>query len=660
MATVATTVPAWETARRKRCFQQFIKMKCVKKGHEELDVDADDFDVTLLDEEKMKCVLMDCVAALGVVREMRIDRELPLTLKAGGVPLSKETEAVRNDAFAISLSLAATSLLHDAAKKPKQSASVDLLLRAFPRVTNGEDDDDDDDDDDDNDDDDDDDSHTSDWLPLHWAVLAFSTPVENDDAMALTETDVKVIYASDPLALQQYHQVGTGGEDDGDDNDDNMGFTPAQLLCTREMTNRSMSLIKHFSICNSQAFTMSASYSSRGDVSLYGYSALHAACGLGQPTEELLQHLLQLDSSQSRKKGRENGFTPLGYLCANSNCSDRLIPCLLGVDSSAEVVGNGIAGCLQFTDYGCVLARLDMLLKANPEAAKYRDEDGSNLLHSAARQKQLPFQLCIDVMQRILAIHKDAVREKCSRGWLPVHNAARYSTVEVMEFLLGLYPESASVVTTTGSLNLLRLAVCDKENITSVMEAKVRFLYSRYPAMMLQRDSIGFTPLHSVLWSKNIPAVQILCETGVHELVRVPVAHPTEDNNWMNGWLPLHILIMRNEESLQDSLLFEATDCFRMLLRWYPEAAGIEGDIIFKKTPYQLAVDNNLPPYYLRLLLRAAPDLDPAELHRLNYVERRMAMFLAFRARTTNIDPPFLARLRFAKIDLVKHVVSFL
>ena len=36
--------------------------------------------------------------------------------------------------------------------------------------------------------------------------------------------------------------------------------------------------------------------------------------------------------------------------------------------------------------------------------------------------------------------------------------------------------------------------------------------------------------------------------------------------------------------------------------------------------PYQLAVDKKLPPYYLRLLLRAAPDLNPTELHRLNYL----------------------------------------
>ena len=609
-------------------------MKCVKSGHKELDADDDAMDVTMLDEEKMKSLLMDCIAALGVVRKMRIEKRKKLTLKVGGEPLTKETEIVRNDAFAVSLSLAATSLFHDAAKKPTQSDSVDRLLRAFPGVSN---------------DDDDDDSRG--WLPLHWAALALTTGEEKP--VGLTETDMKVICTSDPLALQQFHQEGTDFDD--------MGFTPAQLLCTQAMTSSNMSLIRHFSICNQQAFTMSASYPNRGDPSLYGYSALHAACHLGQLTEELLKHLLQLDSSQTKKKCTSFGFTPLIYLCKNSSCSDRLVACLLEVDSSVEVVGNGLVGCLLSTDDAWEKGRVQMLLNANPEAAKYRYSNGTNLLHVATRYGKMPIHHCIDIMQRFVDIHKDAVQEVDSKGWLPVHTAAHYNTVEVMEFLLGLYPESASMVTTDKAHSLMHMAVADKECTTSVMEAKVRFLCSRYPAMVLQLDGEGYTPLQAAIWCKKIPAVQILCEAGGQELVKTPITHPTNANWKWNGWLPLHFLIYKQSDPLRDSLLSKGFDCFRMFLRWYPEAAGIEGGCgTKKKTPYQEAVDKNLPPYYLRLLLRAAPDLNPAELHRLNFAERRMAMFLAFRARTTNIDPPFLARLRFEKIDLVKHVISFL
>jgi hypothetical protein len=101
---------------------------------------------------------------------------------------------------------------------------------------------------------------------------------------------------------------------------------------------------------------------------------------------------------------------------------------------------------------------------------------------------------------------------------------------------------------------------------------------------------------------------------------------------------------------------------FRWLLRLYPEAAGIEGGVgaAHKKTPYQLAVDDELPGYYIRLLLRAAPTLNPAELHRLNYAERRMAMFLAFKAMSGTLQAPLLARLRGVDKDLVQRVVSFL
>ena len=622
-AVAAAAVPAWETARKKRSFQQFIKLKCVKNGAKKLNADAVDFDITLLDVRKMKSHILDCVAALGIVQQELVSHELASVQREGKESLTKETQAVllSNKVFKASLSIMATAMLHDSIERPKENKTSVRLLRAFPdesKMTDGRS-----------------------WLPLHWAIVA--------DDMGITEADVKLVYASDPTALQRYHLLDEGV----------LGYTPAHLLCMQEMTQRNMSMIRHFSMINQQAFSMSANYSERGNPSLYSYSALHAACSLGQPTEELLQHLLQLDSSQMKKKSNEDGLTPLGYLCANCSCSDHLVGCLLEVDSSVEVVGSGIAGCLESTDYSRMLVRVELLLKVNPEAAKYRDSNGMNLLHIAVRRRKVPIQLCIDTMQQILAIHKEAVREKCSLGWLPIHTAARDCTVEVMEFLLGLYPESASVVTTSGLRNLLHLAVNDTENTTSVMEAKVRFLCSRYPAMLLQKHDAGVTPLHRAIWFKNIPAVQMLCEAGGQEQVRLPVAHPTNDNYSLNGWLPLHFLIFKEAEALCDSLLAKAADCFRMLLRSYPEAAGIEG-VFYKKTPYQLAVDENLPSHYLRLLLRAAPDLNPAELHRLNYAERRMAMFLAFRAVTSQPKPLLLVRLRFAKMDLAKHVMSFL
>ena len=157
-----------------------------------------------------------------------------------------------------------------------------------------------------------------------------------------------------------------------------------------------------------------------------------------------------------------------------------------------------------------------------------------------------------------------------------------------------------------------------------------------------------------------IPVVRLLCELGGGpELFRVPTIRGTVERN---GWLPLHYFIDSFFDVLNSSLFSEATDCVHLMLQWYPEAVSIEAGtgVEYRKSPYQLAVDKNLDTYYLRLLLRAAPHVNPAELHRLNYAERRMAMFLAFRAVFEASKPLIMSKLPSVNMDLLGHVVTFL
>ena len=179
--------------------------------------------------------------------------------------------------------------------------------------------------------------------------------------------------------------------------------------------------------------------------------------------------------------------------------------------------------------------------------------------------------------------------------------------------------------------------------------------------MIQQRNSCGKTPLHVSLGRStyDLTPAKILLEIGGHEILRTPVIHPTATNYSYNGWLPLHCFLASTIRSF--SPISKKADFLRLLLRCYPEAAGISpGRHGYRDAPYQMAVDNDFEPYLLRLLLRAAPNVHPSELHRLNWAERRMAMFLAFRAAASDPTPLFLARLRFENKDLVKHVVSFL
>ena len=618
------------------------------------------FDISWLDEDKMMTHMLDCYAALCAFQQYRADLYRKKEKKPS--KLYAKIQQAKNKTFKTAMSLMSTGIMHEDAEQPVCSIALSKMILqtqiyyddhydAFP-----------------------DDEKWTDgrgWMPLHWAALALGTT--EGDLHGLTEEDAKILYASDPLALQRYHSTCPYFEHFYS----GRRYTPAHFLCMQPVTTSRMSLLRYFSICNQQAFTSTIP------------SVLHSTCEFGQPTEELLQHLLQLDSSQVTK--RYNKCTPLRLLCQNDSCNGRLMACLLDVDSSAEVVAGGILGCVNSSGHSNVLEKIDVLLKANPEATKHHFRFGEghyteqNVLHVLANNSyraDIPSSLCITIMQQIHAIHPDAVKEMCrerynnQHTYLPVHIAAIYGDVEVMDFLLGLYPDSATIIIDSSygsSQNLLHLTAIGphsyKDYDAAKQVPKVRYLCTRYPAMMHQRDGVGKTPLHHGLSrsysydpSGRIPMATIMLEIGGQELTREPTIHPTDTNYRENGWLPLHYFTtVLSYRSLP--LPSKEADLFRLMLRWYPEAAGIEGGSgarFPKQTPYQVADSHGAHPYYLRLLLRAAPDVKPARLHRLNYAERRMAMFLAFTARAKEVTPLLLARLRFENKDLLKRVVSFL
>ena len=464
----------------------------------------------------------------------------------------------------------------------------------------------------------------------------------------MTEADVKSVYETDPMALRRHHLVAVT---DTEAAVGNVGYTAAHLLCGLEKTATIMSLVRHFSLSDPRAFTMKAA-----DVVtvVHSYSALHIACYNGHSTEGLLRLLVQLDASQLNSIATGGG--PLGLLCRYSEKLDeRLFRCLVEADSSAEVVYDGIVGCIASTSLENRVHAVAKLLEVNPAAAQHKGEDGHNLAHQACLYfDSMTADDCIKVLKLVLARHKDALKEADVEGELPAHVAAGSGPVEVLDFVLGEYPEAAAVANNE-SQNLLHIAASHGPKVH--LEVKVRLLCARHPNMMLQRNSDGDTPLLWACFRGRGALMQLLCEAGGQEAASAAVVHPTDAQYAFNGMLPLHYLIEFNALTLMTAPLSEAADAFRLLLRLYPEAAGTEGGVL-KKTPYQLVVDEGLPTYYRRLLLRAAPHLNPAELRRLAWAERRMAMFVAFAAVAKT--PSLLARLRAENKDLVKHVVLFL
>ena len=621
-------------------------MEVIATANDEADGENDSDEVeafSVTDEDKLMAHMMNCVALLTALQKEEQQRDIPAS--------STDPRKARNKVFMAALSVVGNSLLKiDTNEQPmRTTAAIDQLMKAFPVPT---------------------DAYlavtgSKGWLPLHWAVALF--PLQQCN---VTEADVKSLYAFDPMAMQSKHVESGGGS---------LGLTPAHLLCMNPVTPGVMQLIRSLSLCNPLAFSSTTPTTA---------SPLHVVCYCGTPTVALLQHLLQLDRLQTSvrvafnpgDRVRGHVHCPLGHLCLNLMKRDdelsgamELVNCLLEVDKSMVVVADAVFACLAgyanakseneaVVDRGNsrLLGMIEMLLKANPEAAEYRDSYGRNILHQAC-QRSLPSKLRIDVMKMMLALHKDAVQERSSSGWLPVHNAASSCDVEVVEFLLGLYPEAASVVTSSGR-NLLHVAAGDSDVSRAV--PKLQYLCARYPAMTLQGDNGGEMTVHMATSSQRFKTMLALYEAGGTEQFMMPIVHPTNARYGFNGYLHLHIFIFYQSDSLKiaSHATSEVADIFRWLLRLYPEAAGIECGVgtLHKKTPYQMAVILRLPDYYRRLLLRAAPTLNPAELHRLNYDERRMAMFLAFRAVTATTEPSLLVRLRGESRDLVQRLVSFL
>ena len=99
-------------------------------------------------------------------------------------------------------------------------------------------------------------------------------------------------------------------------------------------------------------------------------------------------------------------------------------------------------------------------------------------------------------------------------------------------------------------------------------------------------------------------------------------------------------------------------DRLYFLLQKYPAAASTT-DII-GRNPYSLCHVNHT--HARRLLLRAAPALDPEALHELNYSARRTALSLFYLGSREDGEDTLFSKLSLSPKgqSLVRRVVSFL
>jgi ankyrin repeat protein len=359
-----------------------------------------------------------------------------------------------------------------------------------------------------------------------------------------------------------------------------------------------------------------------------GWSALHAVAHFSESLE-VLQSVLQIDHSLTKK--RVNGpyddleTTPLGLLCGRSEFPSfhKMLSCLIEVDSTVEVICIGVIQCMQQykeSSYQDILPRsrgdntlilLGKLIDANADVANH---DNCTIFHWAC--SCLREELGIAVLFLFLSKNNEGIKS-VSDGWLPIHFAADGSSLDVMKFLLKIYPESLTMVTSDQD-NLLHL-VCENNSNIADAKAIVEFLCKLCPALVHMKCSRGQTPLHNALMISGeltTESVKILC--NIDESVLRDKCTPSATTSSLSQRLALYLLIACKPPRTG---LSDEGDCFRLFLQLYPASAGVKDGYL--KTPYDLAVSKGLSVYFIRLLLNIDPTIDPVKRHNLMRHEER-------------------------------------
>lgn len=486
------------------------------------------------------------------------------------------------------------------------------------------------------------------WCALHWAIAC---------GKAVTEEDVKLIYAADPLALITRHVEGC------DDHNNFLGHTPISILLMFKKPN--VNLLLYFLKIYPNAFANDVcGYRLKATVDLlernYLFFPLHLAA---QYFESLvaLKMLIQYNPSVSFKSTNTiSEQMPLSLLCKRKEFPEfwDMFNCLLEVNSSCKVVENAIS-CVIIAEGPNTLLLIQRLLEANPDAVNCLTE---MLIHDIC--EHIKGDLCIKVLKIFIALKKDVISEAFGFSSFPIHLAASCNTVAVVQLLLNEDPGSALETDWVGN-NLLHYALSDQSNVIDIVLEKVIFLATKYPELLDGYNQCGFTPYQNYLTDNpkmRLMSCMILAEGHIVKNSRrnnnfdILDARDAEDNSVMLK-LPLHTFI-ENVNEIPFSPVSENADIFRLLIAFHPEAISTKD--FSDNYPYHYAIEKEFNSYFVRMLLRGDHTINATLLYNLNYAERRLAMFLAFTAVSNNPEITTLANLRFTDMVLLKKVISFL
>jgi len=330
--------------------------------------------------------------------------------------------------------------------------------------------------------------------------------------------------------------------------------------------------------------------------SVYEWLPIHFAARYSDD-KHMIEYLLQCDPSSTKKLTSDN-YTPLHLVCHNKT------------KGAIEV--------------------FDALLQADAEPARMKGgRDGDFPLHLACYGESE------HVVASLLAAYPEGAAVASNDGYLAIYLAARYSSAAVLEMVFRAN-EAALRLTIDGG----------RENGGSIMHAaaggvnsaNVEFLHSVDPSLVTARNKNGNTPFlfaASCLSSFDVLRAVYACDPSAVGVV--------DDEGCLAFHHLLHLkphFMLRRADGVLISAFEPLSDeaaQLRFLLKVYPQGASHVNNK--GETPYSLCGHQRVSAYARRLVLMAAPSLDPAELHRVNYEARRQVLFLVFAAVSSHSTP---------------------
>jgi hypothetical protein len=180
---------------------------CGVNRYDHGDVDAA---LALLDEDKIRCHIMDCVAALHLI-QMRKQRI--------AIVETAKIESVKRKVFNAAISM----ILNDEFENDR--AVVNTILSALPGKRS--------------------------WLPVHFAIaLTTRNKISKDDILTLLSSDPKAMGRLSNKKADEYKS-----EDSEDEEVERVlvGCSPAHLFCMQKQPK--ISLVRYFCLHNRTAFT---------------------------------------------------------------------------------------------------------------------------------------------------------------------------------------------------------------------------------------------------------------------------------------------------------------------------------------------------------------------------------------------------------------------